>query len=110
MKQDDTPFIPAQPHMFTRIFPSTPPQVIVTGDSDPGYPAVRELESAQKLVMDEMPEYADLVKKAWEKTAAIEDAMTVEDDFGMVVTPLGTGSAIPSKYRNGEYIHVWTGV
>jgi len=103
MKEDESPFIPAQPHMNTRVFPPSPPQVIVVGDSDPGYPAVPELESAQKLVMDEMPEYADLVKKAWEKTAAVGENRTVEDDFGIVVTPLGTGSAIPSKYRNGEH-------
>jgi hypothetical protein len=96
------PFIDLKPYHTTRIFPPSPPIVEAAVKGDPGYPAKDELEQAKEMVLQEMPEYAQLVRDALAKTMDVDEDMATGDDHGMVVTPLGTGSAIPSKYRNGE--------
>ena len=106
MGEDDglavEPFINIKPYHQTRIFPPGQPTIGTLLEGDPGYPAETEREAAKELVMQEMPEYARLVQEARTKTREVDEDMVSEDDYGMVVTPLGTGSAIPSKYRNGE--------
>ena len=106
MGEDDglavEPFINIKPYHQTRIFPPGQPSIGTLLEGDPGYPAETEREAAKELVMQEMPEYARLVQEARTKTMEVDEDMVSEDDYGMVVTPLGTGSAIPSKYRNGE--------
>jgi hypothetical protein len=98
------PFIRLKPYHTTRIFPPSPPVVEPAVKGDPGYPAKEELEQAKEMVLQEMPEYAQLVRDALAKTMEVDEDMATGDDHGMVVTPLGTGSAIPSKYRNGELV------
>jgi hypothetical protein len=96
------PFIDLKPYHTTRIFPPSPPVVEAAVKGDPGYPAKDELERAKEMVLQEMPEYAQLVRDALAKTMDVDEDMATGDDHGMIVLPLGTGSAIPSKYRNGE--------
>lgn len=45
--------------------------------------------------------YVQLAEEAREEVGKAEGREEKVGD-GIVVTPLGTGSAIPSKYRNGE--------
>lgn len=95
------PFIEVKPYHYTRIFPPSQPTIEGLPKGDPGYPAQDGLERAKEEILNEMPEYARLVKEALGKTTPVDEDMNGGDDYGMVVTPLGTGSAIPSKYRNG---------
>jgi ribonuclease Z len=96
------PFVDLKPYHTTRIFPPSPPVVAPAVQGDPGYPAKDELEQAKEVVLKEMPEYAQLVREALANAMEVDEDIVTGDDHGMVVTPLGTGSAIPSKYRNGE--------
>lgn len=51
------------------------------------------------MVLAQMPKYADALR-----TLESAEVMPTEspEDYGISVTPFGTGSAIPSKYRNGK--------
>jgi hypothetical protein len=99
----EAPLTLVKPYQITRIFPPSPPTIPVSRPGDPPYPKEAEIEEAKKTIMQSMPEYATLVEEARKKVDQADVDMS-GDDYGIVVTPLGTGSAIPSKYRNGEIL------
>jgi ribonuclease Z len=74
--------------------PPTPPTIATSNHVDTFYPVV---ETGVKLT----PQLARLFEQARDNVkATIQPQPRPGDD--VVVTTLGTGSSMPSKYRNGE--------
>jgi hypothetical protein len=87
-------------YQIAKLYPPARLNTLSHNASDPNYP---ESEDGQKKsrdsVLAQMPKYADALRTL--ESAEITVAET-PDDYGIRVTPFGTGSAIPSKYRNGK--------
>jgi ribonuclease Z len=62
------------------------------------------------ILSGEPPSLSDAARTQFSEARARVEETTVPDAIGKDVTvvTLGTGSAIPSKYRNGSYIPIFT--
>lgn len=82
------------------MYPASPLEVLPHSRADPNYPeSAKGQELACQAVLTQMPRYADALRTL---ESAPAPSLPLPDDYGITVTPFGTGSAIPSKYRNGE--------
>lgn len=103
-------FITAVPHLEKRIHPSEDPVVPELPASDPGYPSNDELGAKEVQILNRVPLYKAAIEevknednKPGDPNAEDEQQATKgPNDYGIVTYPLGTGSALPSKYRNGQ--------
>lgn len=95
-----------QPLHNTGMHPFAAPHVLEPRPSDVPFPTTKAgLEEAKATLEETLTEYIASVTLAKEAVALeLAQRMEVEASIGddIVVTTLGTGSAIPSKYRNGE--------
>ncbi|WVR08979.1 hypothetical protein IAU60_006038 [Kwoniella sp. DSM 27419] len=95
---------------YCRMYPAAPVSAIPPHDKDVPFSVTEpELASAHEKIKTDMPDYAEAVDAA--KAAVSADPRSTNlpsprsgDDI--VVTTLGTGSAIPSKYRNVSSTHL----
>jgi ribonuclease Z len=93
---------------YIRMHPAAPPVVQAPGPNNPAFPSAKDLPAAVERISGQMPRYLGLVADAQRRVReeqASKDRSSVDSarkTFGINVTPLGTGSAIPSKYRNGK--------
>jgi ribonuclease Z len=84
-----------------KMYPSGPLEVLPHSRADPNYPeSTKGQELACQAVLTQMPRYADALRTL---ESAPEASLPTPNDYGITVTPFGTGSAIPSKYRNGKF-------
>jgi ribonuclease Z len=87
-----------------------------TIDIRPPRPPLRDSEAEANdlfhpaVLSGEPPSLSDAAKTQFSEARAHVDEATVPDAVGkdVAVITLGTGSAIPSKYRNGSYIPIFT--
>jgi ribonuclease Z len=99
------------PDHHIRMQPPMRPEVSGHRDKDRPFPtSPEEVTAALDTIAEEEPEYVAAVKMARKAVQAQEQTLGVRpmspgDDI--VVTTLGTGSAVPSKYRNGELLLAW---
>lgn len=94
------------PNTMISMYPPKPAEVLERLEKDQQFPTdPSALEALRQRMRDESPEYAAAADAAQASVAeeAIKrvNVQAVPGD-DIVVTTLGTGSAIPSKYRNGE--------
>lgn len=96
---------PVQAKQITRIFPPSATTIAHPHTGDPVCPiGPEEIATAQGKVEQDIPKFGEALRALRE--APLQDVdMDAGEHYGIVVTPLGTGSAIPSKHRNGECIH-----
>lgn len=98
------------PGLVTGMYPPKPPTIPPPGEKarQPFPTAHAQLGAARQSIRDELPEFAAACSAAQEVIAAEEKKRTVQPGPGddIVVTTLGTGSAIPSKYRNVSATHI----
>lgn len=98
------------PGLQTGMYPKTAPEMAVPGlKAQPPFPAApSEIDAARKKIEEESPEFVAACAAAQAAVAAEEKIRKVEPVPGddIVVTTLGTGSAIPAKYRNVSATHV----
>lgn len=100
---------PLRKGLFVRMHPPTAPEQLPENLNNPSFPTASDL---QRAALDELAtknsRYLALTieaqrcvaEKLGEMSAA--PAPPQDDTYGISIVPLGTGSAIPSKYRNGE--------
>lgn len=92
---------PAQAYQTMKMYPPAPLRVLSHSGADPNYPeSAAGQEASQQRVLEQMPRYADALRTLESASAPAPELQP--EDYGITVTPFGTGSAIPSKYRNGE--------
>ncbi|KAL7422932.1 hypothetical protein Q5752_002229 [Cryptotrichosporon argae] len=97
------------PNHVVRMHPLKPPEVAPNHDKDRTFPMTpEELAAARESVQAQLPGYASAVEAALKsvRAAAARRAQTTGPGDDIVVTTLGTGSAIPSKYRNVSSTHL----
>ncbi|KAJ9120156.1 hypothetical protein QFC22_003055 [Naganishia vaughanmartiniae] len=88
-----------EPYQIAKLYPPARLNTLSHNPSDPNYPESTDgQKKSRDLVLAQMPKYADALQTL--ESAEITPAQS-SDDYGISVTPFGTGSAIPSKYRNG---------
>jgi hypothetical protein len=94
---------PVQAYQTIKMYPPAPLRVLTHSGADPNYPeSAAGQEASQQGVLEQMPRYADALRTL-ESASPPAPALELQpEDYGITVTPFGTGSAIPSKYRNGE--------
>lgn len=89
--------------------PPAPPKVLPSGPKDRPFPTNKaELEWAKDVLAKESPDYA-LACEAAQKAVASDprsSQTSTAPGHDITVTTLGTGSAIPSKYRNVSATHL----
>lgn len=84
------------------MYPPAPLSVLPHSGADPNYPeSAPGQEASQQAVLTQMPRYADALRTL--ESAPSPAPESQPEDYGIIVTPFGTGSAIPSKYRNGKF-------
>ena len=85
-------------NLYMNMRPPAPPIIEnLPGDGDRFHPAVKKSSS-----LDLSPLTSEKFAAARLNVAnAIEKGIDVPEGAGVGVLPLGTGSALPSKYRNG---------
>lgn len=89
--------------------PPAPPKVVEDHAKDRPFPTKpAELEWAKDVLAKESPEYTLACEAAQSTVASDPRSSTPSTAPGddIVVTTLGTGSAIPSKYRNVSATHL----
>ena len=89
--------------------PPAPPTILPAHPRDIAFPSDADhIESALRQLREELPDYASACEKARQSVRAdprwTENAKDAGSDI--VVTTLGTGSALPSKYRNVSSTHL----
>ncbi len=86
-----------------RMHPPAPPTAYPPGPGNPAFPLCQDVEGMKSDMSGQMSRYLTLATEAKERVSGEEGAFStkIPKDYGIEVTPLGTGSAIPSKYRNG---------
>lgn len=97
------------PNLEVRMHPPAPPALIPTHSKDRPFPTTTsELEWAKDVLSKESTDYALACDEARKAVAADPRATQTSTDVGddITVTTLGTGSAIPSKYRNVSATHL----
>lgn len=89
----------------TRMHPAATPDIWAPGSSNPVFPLRHDVEAAKSSTSGQMSKYLSLTAAAKQRVSDLESSACSHNpkDYGIEVTPLGTGSAIPSKYRNGRY-------
>lgn len=99
-----------EPNHVSTMHPPAPTSLMPRHPNDERFPtSTSELESAREEIAKAYPEYIEAVKAAQESVAEAEklrgDVPSQPGD-DIVVTTLGTGSAVPSKYRNVSATHL----
>ena len=96
-----------KPYHNIGMYPASAPHLLEPRPSDTPFPTTAAgLEEAKVKVRESMADYAAAVDAA---RTAVQNEITQRSQAALgagediIVTTLGTGSAIPSKYRNGEY-------
>lgn len=94
-----------KPYHNIGMYPAAAPQILEPRPSDTPFPTTSAgLEEAKLKVRESMAEYAaavDAAREAVRNEIAHRTQIRPGPGDDIVVTTLGTGSAIPSKYRNG---------
>lgn len=89
----------ADPYLAVKAHPASSAHTVPRLGSDIPLPETdEEVKEALARIPIEMPAYDEAVRQV--KGRAIPSDLP--DHYSIVSIPLGTGSAIPSKYRNGE--------
>lgn len=98
------------PGLTTGMYPATAPAMAEPGlKAQPPFPsAPTEIDAARAKIAEESPDFAAACTAAQAAIAAEEKTRQVTPQPGddIVVTTLGTGSAIPAKYRNVSATHL----
>lgn len=98
-----------QPYHLMKMYPPTPPTVLQPHERDlPFHTTSEATQSAKDKVQISMPEYAAECSRARQSVRADPRGTSDRKELGddVVVTTLGTGSAMPSKYRNVSSTHL----
>lgn len=92
---------PLQAYQAMKMYPAAPLGILPHSGADPNYPeSAQGQELSRQAVLIQMPRYADALRSL---ESAPDASLPVPENYGITVTPFGTGSAIPSKYRNGKF-------
>ena len=98
-----------QPYHQIRMQPPAPPKILSAHPRDIAFPTnADDIKIACRHLKEELPDYASACEQARQSVRADPRWTETARDAGsdIVVTTLGTGSALPSKYRNVSSTHL----